>query len=105
MKAVIMQVRGKKSIVLFNNGKFGMIPTPPGCEEGSVVTIHLNNRLKILAIILAAVLLLGLGVFIGVSVVEGKEEAAPPASEMMNDEMHGGHGGHMMNRWNRWGNP
>lgn len=87
-----MQVRGKKSIVLFSNGKFGTIPTPPGCEEGSVLTIRLNNRLKILVITLSAILLLALGVYIGVSLTKGKGEAAPPASEMMYDEH-----GHRMN--------
>jgi hypothetical protein len=98
MKAVIMQVRGKKSIALFSNGRFGMIPTPPGCEEGSVVTIYFNRRVKLLAIILAGILLLGLGVFIGVSVPKGNGEAALPASEMMQGERRGGHG-RMMDRW------
>jgi hypothetical protein len=88
-----MQVRGKKSIVLFSNGKFSTIPTPPGCTEGSVITLYVNKRLKLLALILAGLVLLGLGIFIGVSLAKGKTEAAPPASEMM----HGRHG-RMMNR-------
>ncbi|MDR0409774.1 MAG: anti-sigma factor domain-containing protein [Spirochaetaceae bacterium] len=100
MKAVIMQVRGKKSIVLFSNGKFGTIPTPPGCEEGSVVTIYVNKRLKLLAIILAAAVLLALGVFIGVSITKGKAAAAPPsAHEMPQDSGHGRHGRMMERRW------
>jgi hypothetical protein len=44
-----------------------------------VVTVKFNNKLKILAITLAAVLLVGLGVFIGVSVVKGKTDIAPSA--------------------------
>jgi hypothetical protein len=97
MKAVVMQVRGKKSIVLFSNGKFGTAPTPPGCEEGSILTVQINTRLKILALALAAVLLLALGVYLGVSLTKGKAEAASPPSEMMQDRMHGRHG-RMMNR-------
>jgi hypothetical protein len=89
MKAVIMQIHGKKSIVLFSNGKFGTIPTPPGCEEGSVVTIYFNKRLKLLAIILAAILLIGLGIFIGVSFVKSNAAEPPTATETADDGTYG----------------
>jgi hypothetical protein len=64
MKGVVVQVGKPKSIVLFNNGKIGAIPTPADCHVGMVVTVKYNNKLKILAITFAAVLLLGAGIFI-----------------------------------------
>jgi hypothetical protein len=78
MKGVIVQIGDPKSIVLFNNGKIGAIPSPADCRIGMIVTVKLNNKLKILAITLAAVLLAGLGAFTGVSVMKGK--AAVPLS-------------------------
>ena len=62
MKGVIVQVGKPKSIVLYNNGKLGAIPTPADCHVGMVITVKFNNNLKILAISLAA-LLLGIAVF------------------------------------------
>jgi hypothetical protein len=94
MKGVIVQVGKPKSIVLFNNGKISAIPTPADCHVGMLVTVKFN-KLKILAIILAAVLLLGVGVFIGVSVMKNK--TPPAASEMMNNRMYRRHG--HMERW------
>jgi hypothetical protein len=91
MKGVIVQAGEPKSIVLFNNGKIGAIPTPAGCHVGMVVTVKLNNRLKIALIALAAVLLLGTGVCIGVSLVKNK--AVPPAP--IDRPMHN-NGHHMM---------
>jgi hypothetical protein len=78
MKGVIVQTGEPKSIVLFNNGKIAAIPTPADCRIGMVVTVKLNNKPKILAIILAAVLLIGLGVFIGVSTVKDNADVPPP---------------------------
>jgi uncharacterized protein (TIGR00156 family) len=82
MKGVIVQTGEPKSIVLFNNGRIGAIPTPANCHVGMVVAVKYNNKLRIAALALAAVLLIGLGVFIGVSVVKGKANAAPPAAGM-----------------------
>ena len=65
MKGVIVQIGEPKSIVLFNNGKIGAIPTPANCHVGMVVTVKYNNLLKIMIIACAAALLLALGVFIG----------------------------------------
>jgi hypothetical protein len=93
MKGVIVQVGEPKSIVLFNNGKISAIPTPADCHVGMVVSVKLNNKLKIIALILAAVLLLTLGVFIGVFVV--KDKAGPPAMRPMHE---GGGRGLMMRR-------
>jgi hypothetical protein len=97
MKGVIVQAGEPKSIVLFNNGKIGAIPTPANCHVGMVVSVKLNNKLKIFALILAAVLLVGLGIFIGVSVA--KDKAGPPYMMPMHEG--GGHG-FMMRR--NWGN-
>jgi len=65
MKGVIVQIRKPKSIVLFNNGKVGLIPTPENCHVGMVVTVKYNNLLRILIITFSAILLIALGVFIG----------------------------------------
>jgi hypothetical protein len=98
MKGVIAQVGEPKSIVLFNNGKIAAIPTPVGCHIGMVVTVKLNNKLKILAVALAAVLLIGIGVCIGVSFVKNNAAEPPAAVETMDYGMHGRHG-HMNRRW------
>jgi uncharacterized protein (TIGR00156 family) len=83
MKGVIVQVGEPKSIVLFNNGRIGAMPTPADCHVGMVVTVNYNKKLKIAAFALAALLLIGLGVFIGVSVVKGKAGiTAPPGAGM-----------------------
>ncbi|MDR0487641.1 MAG: hypothetical protein LBG91_05280 [Treponema sp.] len=65
MKGVIVQVGEPKSIVLFNNGKIGAIPTPPDCHVGMVVEVKYYSLFKILIITLAAILLIAVGVFIG----------------------------------------
>ena len=65
MKGVIVQVGHPKSIVLFNNGKIGAIPTPDNCQVGMVVTVKFSSLLKIIIISLAAVFLIALGIFIG----------------------------------------
>jgi hypothetical protein len=80
MKGVIVQVGEPKSIVLFNNGKIAAIPTPTDCRVGMVVTVKFNNRLKIAALALAAVLLVAAGVFIGVSLAKGKPDNPQPAA-------------------------
>ena len=85
MKGVIVQVGEPKSIVLFNNGKIGAIPTPADCRVGMVVTVKYNNKLKIAVLVLVAVLLVAVGVFIGVSLVRGKVDNLPPASLLEDD--------------------
>jgi len=67
MKGVIVQVGEPKSIVLFNNGKIGAIPTPADCHVGMVVSVKFNNKLKVILLAFAAVLFIGIGVFIGIS--------------------------------------
>jgi uncharacterized protein (TIGR00156 family) len=79
MKGVIVQVGEPKSIVLFNNGRIGAMPTPGDCHVGMVVTVNYNNKLRIAALVLAALLLIGLGVFIGLFALKGGAEAGPPA--------------------------
>jgi hypothetical protein len=59
MKGIVMERREQKSIVLFNNGKIGEIPTPPNCEEGMVITISYNRRLIMLICFLSCIALLG----------------------------------------------
>jgi uncharacterized protein (TIGR00156 family) len=80
MKGVIVQVGEPKSIVLFNNGRIGAMSTPADCRVGMVVTVNYNNKLRIAALALAAVLLIGLGVFIGVFAAKGGADAVPPAA-------------------------
>ena len=78
MKGVIVQVGHPKSIVLFNNGKIGAIPTPDNCQVGMVVTVKYSNLLKIIIISLAALLLLALGIFIGASFLRNTGDPLPP---------------------------
>jgi uncharacterized protein (TIGR00156 family) len=84
MKGVIVQTGDPKSIVFFNNGRIGTIATPADCHVGMVVTVKYNDKLRLAAFILASVLLIGLGVFIGVFVVNGKADTTPPAAGMVN---------------------
>jgi chaperone required for assembly of F1-ATPase len=80
VKGVIVQVGDPKSIVLFNNGKIGAIPTPADCHVGMVVTVKYNNKFKIAILAFTAVLLAAAGVFIGLSVAKNKlddQQAAP----------------------------
>jgi hypothetical protein len=95
MKGVIVQVGEPKSIVLFNNGKISAIPTPADCHVGMVVTVQFNNKLKIALFALAAVLLIGIGVCIGVYLAKGKADNPAPINKPMHDD---GHGHTMMRR-------
>ncbi|MCL2044278.1 MAG: hypothetical protein FWG89_09075 [Treponema sp.] len=96
MKGVIVQVGHPKSIVLFNNGKIGAIPTPDNCQVGMVVTVKFNSLLKIMIISLAAALLVALGIVIGAHFWDGSPEPQPPSHELLPDgqrPMYGpGHG-------------
>jgi hypothetical protein len=58
MKGVIMKKGDKKSIVLFNNGEFRSMPTPPHCEVGTVVAGFYNRRRIIFFVSLSCALLL-----------------------------------------------
>jgi hypothetical protein len=89
MKGVIVQAGEPKSIVLFNNGKIAAIPAPAGCHVGMVVTVKYNNKLKITMLVLTAILLTGLGVFIGVSFLGGKPEYPPPAAVIEDEGTYG----------------
>jgi hypothetical protein len=86
MKGVIVQVGEPKSIVLFNNGKIGAIPTPADCHVGMVVTVKYNNKLKILIFTLAAVLLVATGIFIGIFLTRDKVESSPSAATIEDEE-------------------
>ena len=57
MKGIIMQRKEEKSIVLFNNGKIGEIPTPANCEEGMVISISYNKRIITFVSILSGIVL------------------------------------------------
>jgi hypothetical protein len=89
MKGVIVQIGEPKSIVLFNNGKIAAITTPADCHVGTVVTVKFNNKLKITLLVLAAVFLIGLGIFIGASFLGGRPEEPPPASVIEDEETYG----------------
>ena len=73
-----MQVGHPKSIVLFNNGKIGAIPTPENCHVGMVVTVKYNNLLKIIIISFAAILLIAIGIFIGANFLRPDPPPADP---------------------------
>jgi hypothetical protein len=89
MKGVIVQVGEPKSIVLFNSGKISAIPTPADCHVGMVVTVTYNNKPKILAVALAAVLLVAAGVCIGLFLVKGKTDTPPAVPVIEDDETYG----------------
>jgi hypothetical protein len=89
MKGVIVQAGEPKCIVLFNNGKIAAIPAPAGCRAGMVVTVNYNHKLKLLIITLAAVLLVGIGVCIGVSAAKDKTDVLPPAPVIEDDGTYG----------------
>ena len=89
MKGVIVQVGEPKSIVLFNNGKITAIPTPADCRLGMVVAVKLNNTFKILAVTIGAALLVGTGIFIGLSLVKGKPDISPPVPVVEDDAAYG----------------
>ncbi len=98
MKGVIVQVGEPKSIVLFNNGKLGYISTPAGCHVGMVVTVKLNNKLKIIALIFAAVFLIALGIVIGAAFLNDSASAPPWMHRYGN-----GHGYMMRRGWRNQG--
>lgn len=56
MKGVVVEVRDAHSTVLFNNGKLGAIPTPPGCKVGTVIMLNWNRKRYI--VLIAALLVL-----------------------------------------------
>jgi hypothetical protein len=58
MKGVIMRAGPQKSIVLFNNGKFGTIPTPPNGETGMIVSVSYNKKAAVLLGLLCCAVLL-----------------------------------------------
>ncbi|MDR2898170.1 MAG: hypothetical protein LBU99_05075 [Spirochaetaceae bacterium] len=88
MKGVIVQVGEPKSIVLFNNGKLTSIPTPADCHVGMVVSVKLNNKPKILLITLAAILLLGIGIYIGATFLNRRRSPQPWMWEYRNRHEH-----------------
>ena len=90
MKGVIVQVGNPKSIVLLNNGKITAIPTPVNCQVGMLVTVKYNNTLKIIALALAAVALITLGIIIGAR-WRGPSNT-PPADTSVYEPWHGGRG-------------
>jgi uncharacterized protein (TIGR00156 family) len=48
MKGVIMQIEGDKAVVLFNNGTFGVIRAPAGCETGMGISVTSNKKIIVL---------------------------------------------------------
>jgi hypothetical protein len=44
MKGVIWKIEGRKSIVLFQNGDFRAIPTPPDAQIGMAITVSYNKK-------------------------------------------------------------
>jgi uncharacterized protein YneF (UPF0154 family) len=65
MKGLIVQAGESKSIVLLNNGKIMSIKTPANCHVGMVVSVKYNSIIRILITIIAAIILIALGIFIG----------------------------------------
>jgi hypothetical protein len=56
MKGVIMQIEGGKAVVLYNNGAFGVIRAPAGCEAGMGISVTSNKKMiALLALSLCAV--------------------------------------------------
>jgi hypothetical protein len=99
MKGVIVQVGHPISIVLLNNGKIKAIPTPANCHVGMVITVKLNNTLKVIIITLAAVVLIALGIFIGARYFGSTSESTP------DEYWHGRYwrgGRHMMDSDEHW---
>jgi hypothetical protein len=55
MKGVIWKIEGQKSIVLFRNGDFRAIPTPPDAQIGMAVTVSYNKKqIAIFALVVCA---------------------------------------------------
>ncbi|MCL2006932.1 MAG: hypothetical protein FWG77_02485 [Treponema sp.] len=102
MKGVIVQVGHPKSIVLFNNGKIGAIPTPENGHVGMIVTVKFNNLLKILIISTIAVLLLALGIYIGANYFGTQGTSSSDSHHLEPQPTHGTMHGprrRMMNNW------
>jgi hypothetical protein len=60
MRGVVVKIEDSSALVLFNNGRIGRIPAPPGCKKGMVLTVRLNKRLILFpAIGITALLILG----------------------------------------------
>ncbi|MDR0562123.1 MAG: anti-sigma factor domain-containing protein [Spirochaetaceae bacterium] len=57
MKGIIWKIEGQKSIVLFQNGDFRAVPTPPDAQTGMTVTVSYNRKRMVLfaAVLFAAV--------------------------------------------------
>jgi hypothetical protein len=64
MRGVVVKVEDSSAVVMFNNGKIGRIPAPPGCKRGTVLTVSLNKKM-ILFPVMGITLLLILGGFFG----------------------------------------
>ncbi|GMO28653.1 MAG: hypothetical protein Ta2F_03960 [Termitinemataceae bacterium] len=60
MKGVIVQVGEPKSIVLFNNGKIGAVPTPAVCHVGMVIDVSYNVKKFIFPCIFIFIALAGI---------------------------------------------
>jgi hypothetical protein len=64
MRGVVIKIEDSSTIVMFNNGKIGRIPTPPGCKSGRVITVSFNRKL-IFFPVTGMVLLIILGCIFG----------------------------------------
>ena len=95
MKGIVVDVREDKRIVMFNTGKIASIPTPPGCRRGMIITVTpIRKRIIIAVCIIAAVVLLALGIALGRFLW-----SAPPPVDRSGTEQDGHHRrgmGHMM---------
>jgi uncharacterized protein YdeI (BOF family) len=67
MQGVVVELGNPKSIVLFNNGRIRSLPTPPDCHVGMVISLKYNYRLAVTLAVLAAILLCGAGIFLGLT--------------------------------------
>jgi hypothetical protein len=60
MKGVVVSVDSPHSVVLFNNGRIGAIPTPPGCTVGMIVMVNVNRK-RFVVSVMTLIMLVGLG--------------------------------------------
>jgi hypothetical protein len=63
MRGVVVKVEDSSAVVLFNNGKIGRIPAPPGCKRGAVITVSLNKKMIFIPAVSAALLIILGGLF------------------------------------------
>jgi hypothetical protein len=63
MRGVVVKIENSTTIVMFNNGKIGRIPTPRGCKRGMVVTVSLNKKFIFLPVMGIVLLILLGGIF------------------------------------------